>query len=80
MPLKATVHLVQGYSKNYADSYDHLVYKLQTTDDQVVLSDPTLRSPLLGTPDLQLDPANWINQGFVSFYTNKDILLTQPRK
>lgn len=81
MPIKATQHLLMGYSKNYAGSYDHLVNKLQTTDEDVIISDPSLKSPILGTPDLQLDPTIWINEGFVKFYTDKnDILLTQPRE
>ena len=75
----ATIHLVQGYSKNYAGSYDHLVEKLQTTEDDVLIVDTFLRSPLLGMPDLQLDPASWINEGFVKFHTDKEILLTQPK-
>ena len=75
----ATIHLVQGYSKNYAGSYDHLVEKLQTTEDDVLIVDTFLRSPLLGMPDLQLDPASWINEGFVKFHTDKEILLAQPR-
>lgn len=78
-PAIATIHLVQGYSKNYAGSYDHLVEKLQTTEDDVVIVDTFMRSPLLGMPDLQLDPASWINEGFVKFHTDKEILLAQPR-
>ena len=77
-PAIATIHLVQGYSKNYAGSYDHLVHKLQTTEEDVVIVDTFLRSPLLGMPNLQLDPASWINDGFVKFHTDKDILLAQP--
>lgn len=78
-PALATIHLVKGYSKNYAGSYDHLVHKLQTTEEDVMIVDTFMSSPLFGTPDLQLDPASWINEGFVKFHTDKDILLTQPR-
>lgn len=78
-PAVATIHLTQGYSRNYAGSYDHLVHKLQTTEDDILIVDTFLYSPLLGMPDLQQDPANWVNEGFVQFYTDKDILLAQPK-
>lgn len=74
-PLKATIHLVQGHSKRYAQSYDDLVYTLQTTEEPEVTSSTSLKSPLLGSPGIHWDSTFWTNVGFVTFYTDNEITL-----
>ncbi|MBE5793127.1 MAG: hypothetical protein E7323_00400 [Clostridiales bacterium] len=74
-PLKAAIHLVQGHSKRYAQSYDDLVDTLQTTEETEVVSSLDLQSPLLGSPGIHWDPTFWTNVGFVTFYTDKNITL-----
>lgn len=76
-PLKATIHLVQGYSKNYAQSYDDLVYTLQTTDETNLTVSRDLESPLLGSPGIHWQPDFWTNVSFVTFYTDKEITLAE---
>ena len=75
MPVKATIHLLMGYTKNYATSYDALVYRLQTTDETQVMIENDLTSPVIGNPGLLWMEDHWANTGFVDFYTDKEITL-----
>ena len=75
MPIKATIHLLMGYTKSYATSYDDLVYHLQTTDESEIIISNDLTSPVLGNPGLKWMADHWANTGFVDFYTDKEITL-----
>lgn len=78
-PLQASVHLLMGYTKNYATSYDDLVDTLQTTNEEEIVIDSNLYSPIVGGTNFQWYPDHWVNTAFVKFYTDKDTLLLRTR-
>lgn len=80
MPAKAAMHLMKGYTQNYAGSFDHLVDQIQNAQDgDLLIVDPSLQSPVLGKPDFLLDPDFYANRDFVKFFTDKDVSVTQPQ-
>lgn len=75
IPVKAAIHLTMGYTQNYAAGYDDLVYHLQTTDENEVIVESDLSSPVVGNPGLLWMEDYWGNLGFVDFYTDQDIII-----
>ena len=78
-PLQSAVHLLMGYTKNYATSYDDLVYTLQTTEEEEVILDSNLTSPIVGGTRFQWYADYWINTAFVKFYTDEETILLHTR-
>jgi len=78
-PLQASVHLLMGYTKNYATSYDDLVYTLQTTEEEEIIVESNFRSPIVGGTEFQWYPDYWVNTAFVEFYTGENTILLRTR-
>ena len=78
-PLQASVHLLMGYTKNYATSYDDLVDTLRAGGEEEIMIESDIRSPIVGGPDFQWFTDHWVNTAFVKYYTDENTLLLRTR-
>lgn len=78
-PLQASVHLLMGYTKNYATSYDDLVDTLRAGGEEEIMIESEIRSPIVGGPDFQWFTDHWVNTAFVKYYTDENTLLLRTR-